>query len=50
LAIGRASRGCQAGHRVLFATASKWIDRLADAHGGGQLQTELPGLAATHYW
>jgi DNA replication protein DnaC len=32
LAIGLAIRGCQAGHRVLFATASQWVDRLADAH------------------
>ena len=31
LAIGLAIRGCQAGHRVLFATASQWVDKLADA-------------------
>lgn len=29
LAIGIAIRACQAGHRVLFATASQWVDRLA---------------------
>ncbi len=29
LAIGLAIRACQAGHRVLFATASEWVDRLA---------------------
>ena len=28
LAIGLGIRGCQAGHRVLFATASQWVDRL----------------------
>ena len=30
LATGIAIRACQAGHRVLFATASEWVDRLAD--------------------
>ena len=45
LAIGLAIRGCQAGHRVLFATASQWVDRLADAHTGGRLQAELPRLS-----
>jgi DNA replication protein DnaC len=33
-----------AGHRVLFATASQWVDRLAQAHHGGRLQTELVRL------
>jgi DNA replication protein DnaC len=45
LAIGLAIRGCQAGHRVLFATASQWVDRLADAHSSGRLQTELARLS-----
>jgi DNA replication protein DnaC len=45
LAIGLAIRGCQAGHRVLFATASQWVDRLADAHNSGRLQTELLRLS-----
>ena len=45
LAIGLAIRGCQAGHRVLFATASQWVDRLAEAHNAGRLQTELIRLA-----
>jgi DNA replication protein DnaC len=45
LAIGLAIRGCQAGHRVLFATASQWVDRLADAHSSGRLQTELLKLS-----
>ena len=45
LAIGLAIRACQAGHRVLFATASQWVDRLAEAHNAGRLQTELIRLA-----
>jgi DNA replication protein DnaC len=45
LAIGLAIRGCQAGHRVLFATASQWVDKLADAHTSGKLQAELARLS-----
>ena len=41
LAIGIAIRACQAGHRVLFATASEWVARLAEAHHAGRLQDEL---------
>ena len=41
LAIGIAVRACQAGHRVLFATAAEWVARLADAHHAGRLQAEL---------
>src|ERR1700751_5060149 len=41
LAIGFAIRACQAGHRVLFATASEWVARLAEAHHAGRLQQEL---------
>jgi DNA replication protein DnaC len=41
LAIGLGIRACQAGHRVLFATASQWVDRLATAHHTGTLQHEL---------
>jgi DNA replication protein DnaC len=44
LATGLAIRACQAGHRVLFATASEWVSRLADAHAAGRLQTELVRL------
>jgi DNA replication protein DnaC len=44
LAIGLAIRACQASHRVLFATASEWVARLADAHHAGRLQTELVRL------
>ena len=41
LATGLAIRACQAGHRVLFATATEWVDRLAAAHHNGRLQDEL---------
>src|SRR5438067_13718072 len=41
LAIGLAIRACQAGHRVLFATAAGWAALLLDAHHAGKLQTEL---------
>jgi DNA replication protein DnaC len=44
LATGLAIRACQAGHRVLFATASQWVARLADAHHAGRLQSELVRL------
>src|SRR6201990_580722 len=44
LAIGLGIRACQAGHRVLFATASEWVDRLAAAHHAGRLQAELVRL------
>src|ERR1700735_4426236 len=45
LATGLAIRACQAGHRVLFATAAQWVARLADAHHDGRLQAELVKLA-----
>src|SRR3984893_11169935 len=38
LATGIAIRACQGGHRVLFAPASEWAARLADAHHDGRLQ------------
>ena len=41
LAIGLGIRACQAGHRVLFATAAQWVTRLAEAHAAGRLQDEL---------
>lgn len=44
LATGLAIRACQAGHRVLFATAAEWVARLAEAHHAGRLQTELVRL------
>ena len=44
LAIGLSIRACQAGHRVLFATAAEWVDRLAMAHAAGRLHDELRRL------
>src|ERR671912_2710137 len=44
LATGLGIRACQAGHRVLFATASQWVDRLAEAHNADRLQAELSRL------
>ena len=44
LAIGLGIRACQAGHRVLFATAAEWVARLAEAHAQGRLQPELTRL------
>jgi DNA replication protein DnaC len=44
LATGLAMRACQAGHRVLFATAAQWVTMLAEAHHAGRLQTELTRL------
>jgi DNA replication protein DnaC len=44
LATGLAIRACQAGHRVLFATAAQWVTRLAEAHNTGRLQEELVRL------
>ena len=44
LAIGISIRACQAGHRVLFATAAEWVDRLALAHAAGRLHDELRRL------
>lgn len=44
LSIGLGIRACQAGHRVAFATAAQWVDRLGDAHRQGGLQAELTRL------
>jgi DNA replication protein DnaC len=44
IATGLAVRACQSGHRVAFATASQWVDRLATARHAGQLQEELVKL------
>jgi DNA replication protein DnaC len=44
LAIGLAIRACQAGHRVLSATAAQWVARLAGARHAGRLQAELARL------
>src|SRR6185312_2155875 len=43
-AISVAIRACQAGHRVLFATAAEWVARLAEAHHAGRIQAELTRL------
>ena len=44
LAIGISIRACQAGHRVAFATATQWVDRLGEAHTQGRLHDELSRL------
>jgi DNA replication protein DnaC len=44
LAIGLATRACQAGHRVLFATAAQWVTQLAQAHQDGRIHQELTRL------
>jgi DNA replication protein DnaC len=41
LAIGLGIRACQAGHRVLFATAAEWVAKLAEAYATGRLHAEL---------
>ncbi len=46
LAIGLGVRACQAGHRVLFATAMEWAARLAGARADGRLAEELAALDA----
>lgn len=44
LAIGLGVKAAQAGHSVLFDTASNWITRLAAAHHTGTLEAELKKL------
>jgi DNA replication protein DnaC len=44
VATGLAIKACQAGHRVLFATATDWVTRLTDAHRQGHLPRELARL------
>jgi DNA replication protein DnaC len=44
IATGLAVKACQAGHRVLFATATDWVTRLTDAHRHGHLPRELARL------
>ena len=44
LSIALGVRACLAGHRVAFATASQWVDRLGAAHDAGRLQDELRKL------
>jgi DNA replication protein DnaC len=44
LAIGLGIKATQAGHRVLFATATAWVTRLQAAHDTGRLADELARL------
>ncbi|WMD09507.1 IS21-like element helper ATPase IstB [Streptomyces sp. FXY-T5] len=44
LAVALGVRACQAGHRVLFATAAEWAARLAEARAAGRLDAELTAL------
>ena len=44
LSVGLGIRACQAGHRVAFATAAEWVDRLGEAHQQGRLHAELTRL------
>ncbi|WP_320778148.1 IS21-like element helper ATPase IstB [Streptomyces sp. CRN 30] len=44
LAVGLGLRACQAGHRVLFATAGEWAARLDAARAAGRLTEELTAL------
>jgi len=44
LAVGLGIKAAQAGHRVLFATATEWVTRLQAAHSAGRLADELARL------
>ncbi|MEU3930790.1 IS21-like element helper ATPase IstB [Streptomyces sp. NPDC029044] len=44
LAVALGVRACQAGHRVLFATAAEWAARLSEARAAGRLDAELRSL------
>ena len=44
LATGLGMKACQ-GHRVLFATAAAWTDKLTAAYRAGRLQQEIARLA-----
>jgi DNA replication protein DnaC len=44
LAIALGIRGCLAGHRVAFRTATEWVALLADAQRQGRLDDELARL------
>src|SRR5436305_13708089 len=44
LAIALGVTAARHGHRVLFATATDWVTRLADAHRAGRLAQELTKL------
>ena len=44
LATALGIKAAQAGHRVLFATATQWVTRLQDAHHTGRLTNEIARL------
>jgi DNA replication protein DnaC len=44
LSIALGIRGCLAGHRVIFRTATEWVALLADAQRTGRLDQELDRL------
>jgi DNA replication protein DnaC len=44
LGIALGIRACQAGHRVAFATAAEWVDRMAEEHSAGRLHEALRRL------
>ena len=44
LAIGLGIKAIQAGHSVLYDTATNWISRLTTAHAAGRLEKELTRL------
>ena len=44
LAIGLCIKAIQAGHSVVFDTATNWISRLTAAHAAGRLEKELTRL------
>jgi hypothetical protein len=48
LAIGLGIRACQANHRDLFATASGWVARLADAHHAGCSSSTRPATSPSN--
>ena len=48
LAIALSIKACQAGHRVAFATAQQWVDRLEAAQHRNALDEELRRLERYH--
>jgi DNA replication protein DnaC len=48
LSIALSIRACQAGHRVAFATAQQWVDRLEAAQHRNALDDELRRLERYH--
>ncbi len=48
LSIGLGIRACQAGHRVAFATAAQWVDRLAAPTTATAFKTNWSNSAASH--